>query len=449
MDLIIKVTQAHGLVSLKKLRAVTHPYVFIRHDRHTKKSLVHKKGMAAPVWNVEARFLAVAWAPPIEIRFEVYDEGKWGLGDMLIGTTVFTLPPDATFLEGWFPIYAADVMTGHVFVRCDCLRHAPPTPIEKPRPSSTTSSEATFPLLQRDALRSPKRSSSSLSSVSSVGPLLSRRGSLIPVDTPWIEPDELIVSGNIGSGAFGAVERGRYRDHDVAIKTFHASLSSDNTAFEKEVQIMYRLNSEYTVRLFGISQTLRGQPSIVMEFMDGGNLRQYLDAAKRKSHHELTSMLFIALGIANGLVYLHKHRILHRDLKPLNVLLNRNGEVKLADFGISREDATNNMTAGIGTWLWMAPEVFDDCDYGVEADIHSFGVILTELDTLQRPYLDVKGGPFRLQEQIRNGTLRPTLRPNCPMWYQHLAADCMAADPVDRPTAAKVAKTLRQHMGWP
>ncbi|OQR84314.1 protein kinase [Achlya hypogyna] len=472
MDLIVKVPQAQELQSLKKLRTVTHPYVFIRHGRHTKKSLVHHKGMATPCWDVEARFPQVDASLPL--FFEVYDEGKWGLGDMLVGTASLPLPTNAPFFEGFIPIYQKTVMTGHIMVRCDCLvkdpRHHLATFLHTPLQETSQYSTAQ-PLVdksesatssQRQTMFTP-RSSGSLSNASSTTPRvppahysapaapirIASYDKLASADLPTIEASELVLTGSIGRGAFGTVDRGTYLGQAVAVKSFHDTGGDTLEAFEKEVQIMYRLNSEYTVRLLGIARMASGLPSIVMEYMDGGNLRQFLECAKCRANHDLTSVLFIALAIANGLKYLHRHRIMHRDLKPLNVLLNSAQEVKLADFGISREDATSNMTVGAGTFLWMAPEVFEDSEYGVEADIYSFGVILTELNTLQRPYVGEKGGMLRILDQIRQHRLRPALRPDCPMWYRQLAEDCMAADPIDRPTAAKVAKIIQQHTPAP
>ncbi|OQS01970.1 kinase [Thraustotheca clavata] len=467
MDLIIKVPQARELKSLKALRKVSNPYVFIRGGLHTKKSEVHNKGMSAPEWTVEANFKNVNADKFPTILFEVYDEGKWGFGDMFIGKTALLIPIDSTFFEGWLPIHNNDTMTGLIYVRCDRLvKDVAEIPSiqendVKIRKANHSSGESPFSTTEASAGVNPTSSQSDLR-----GFLLSNNGShgdgfvlarqvSKSIEIPVIEPHELKILEILGKGAQGNVDLCIYKNQQVAVKSFfNVNASTAQSNFEKEVDIMFRLNSVFTVRLFGVSQVISNEPKIVMEYMDKGNLREFLVKIKRQvtidiTRHDVKSVLFIALAIADGLCYLHKLRIVHRDLKPLNVLMNSKNEVKLADFGISREDAygnQNDMTMDVGTSLWMAPEVCKDNNYSVEADVYSFGVILTELETLERPYHNVRGSIFSIQSKVIKGNLRPKLSDQCPDWYRKLATDCMAADPIDRPTAAQVAKILRHQI---
>ncbi|RHY01692.1 hypothetical protein DYB36_013521, partial [Aphanomyces astaci] len=99
----------------------------------------------------------------------------------------------------------------------------------------------------------------------------------------------------------------------------------------------------------------------------------------------------IAIDIAQALVYLHSlsPKVIHRDLKSKNVLLDDNFTAKLSDFGISRlRQLEETMTAGVGTALWAAPEVFLAKKYNDRADVYSLGVVLSELDTCAIPYAD-------------------------------------------------------------
>ncbi|OQR81570.1 hypothetical protein ACHHYP_16455, partial [Achlya hypogyna] len=105
------------------------------------------------------------------------------------------------------------------------------------------------------------------------------------------------------------------------------------------------------------------------------------------------SALEVAWVIASALTDLHHEDFLHRDLKSHNVLLSSTNYIKLADLGLARSDA---MTKGVGTLYWMAPEVHDpEAKYNAAADIYSIGVILTELDTFQLPYADLKMAPVK------------------------------------------------------
>ncbi|GMF36269.1 unnamed protein product [Phytophthora lilii] len=100
----------------------------------------------------------------------------------------------------------------------------------------------------------------------------------------------------------------------------------------------------------------------------------------------------IALHVAHALTYLHSLEppVIHRDLKSRNILLNQMHEAKLTDFGISRERLDRTMTAGVGTSLWMAPEVMTGEKYDDKADMFSFGVVLSELDVHTLPYARIK-----------------------------------------------------------
>ncbi|GLE11392.1 hypothetical protein PINS_up023779 [Pythium insidiosum] len=141
--------------------------------------------------------------------------------------------------------------------------------------------------------------------------------------------------------------------------------------------------------------------------------------------------LRIALHVAEGLTYLHtlRPKIVHRDLKSKNVLIDSNWNAKLSDFGISREESSRQtMTSNVGSSLWIAPEVMMGNNYDEKADIFSFGIVLTELDSHQLPYHNVTtpdgrkvpdpailhmvtmgkiSGEFSAMSPHRHGTVRP------------------------------------------
>ncbi|OQR91706.1 hypothetical protein ACHHYP_20174 [Achlya hypogyna] len=181
--------------------------------------------------------------------------------------------------------------------------------------------------------------------------------------------------------------------------------------------------------------------------MDGGDLRHYLDKKRKGETVPIEySTLEVAWVIANALADLHHEDLLHRDLKSHNVLLSSSNYIKLADLGLARNDAST-MTKGVGTLYWMAPEVQTfGAKYNASADIYSFGVILTELNTLQVPYADVKMAQLEVMNGVVAGTLRPSLRPDCPVWLRDLATACMAHDPKQRPTAHEIVKLLQRQL---
>ncbi|KAI9911541.1 hypothetical protein PsorP6_009286 [Peronosclerospora sorghi] len=166
----------------------------------------------------------------------------------------------------------------------------------------------------------------------------------------------------------------------------------------------------------------------------------------------------LALDIAEALVYLHSFErpIIHWDLKPKNVLLSASWEAKVTDFGTSRalEEDDQTLTAKIGTVAWIAPEILRGVHYSEKADVHSFGVLLTELDTCCRPYAQgILPGESRHDRILSNtriavlvsdGSLRPHVRGDCPQSVSHLVEKCLAYDPVDRPSALQLHYELRK-----
>jgi len=192
---------------------------------------------------------------------------------------------------------------------------------------------------------------------------------------------------------------------------------------------------------------------LITEFMDRGDLRNVLQATDFNTF-PWQDKLQCALNIAEGLIYLHlmDPRVIHRDLKSRNVLLDSKSGAKITDFGVSRETDDATMTAGIGTYRWMAPEVLSDGHYAESADIFSFGVILSELDTHCVPYSDLRnasGNPMTdtaIMSKVMAGDLHPTFTSQCPEWYYGLALKCMSIDAADRPTAIEAAYFIRSQL---
>ncbi|EQC39506.1 TKL/DRK protein kinase, variant [Saprolegnia diclina VS20] len=222
-------------------------------------------------------------------------------------------------------------------------------------------------------------------------------------------------------------------------------------AFIDEIKLMARLDSPYIVRFYGAIYSHPSRIRCVMEYMDSGDLKDFLKVHPR-AHVNWAWKLEIALCIAKGLVYLHELPVIHRDLKSRNILMDSHMGSKLSDFGVSREETTETMTRGVGTYRWMAPEVLKDGHYSVAADIFSFGVILTELDTHQIPYLDKRDAKGKMLSdanliaQVLRGTMKPSFSSDCPPWVRVLALQCMSNDPSMRPTASDLAVGLQQRL---
>ncbi|KDO29763.1 TKL protein kinase [Saprolegnia parasitica CBS 223.65] len=470
MDLVVKVPQAHDLRSSKFFGSVKRPYALLRYAHDSAKTDVDPAGREAPRWTFRHRFARINPAAFPYLEVDVYDMDAHDGPGSAIGTCEIPVPTSPSCFQQWFKLSLNDKITGYIYIVLEVVarrrREGSSQRIERRASDSierrATASMERRPERRRDSVISTASSSGSSgsasakskalqSSSSSLSASFLQRTASLPETIPRIDPAELRVRSALGRGAYGSVALCIYKKRHVAVKTFHVTSGNvngdDHESFAKEVGVMYRLSSFYTVQLLGISHNEHDQPQIVMEYMSGGNLHEHLKLlGAANKEHDVTSLLYIALSVAKGLVYLHDQGIIHRDLKPANVLLSDDKvSVKLGDFGISRQYDVESMTNGIGTTPWMAPEVISSGNYTVQADIYSFGILLTELETLKPPYAGEKCSPFVLQGKVLNG-YRPSLRPTVPTWYKRLVASCVAGDPTARPTAAEIVEILTDQM---
>lgn len=263
----------------------------------------------------------------------------------------------------------------------------------------------------------------------------------------------------MAKGAYGEVWRGEFEGKEVAIKRLISDKRGDIRAMEvfaKEVRLASSLDHPNIVRYIGVSWRSLAELSMVSEFMPRGDLAHFL---KAKGSQQLTwrdDKLPLSVSIANALVYLHSlaPAIVHRDIKSLNVLLSEDMTAKLTDFGLSREWAFDQaMTSGVGTLLWTAPEVVRGERYTEKADVYSFGIVLSELDTCLLPFAQViKGDPRQMNNMealplIRSGMLKPQFRSDCPPALRALALTCVDNDPTTRPNAMQIVYMLRSKVG--
>ncbi|KAH9144544.1 hypothetical protein AeRB84_011515 [Aphanomyces euteiches] len=262
-----------------------------------------------------------------------------------------------------------------------------------------------------------------------------------------LDETKLLHIDVLASGANGVVSLAKYNGQRVAVKK---QLSSETTAdsvqtFIDEIKLVARLDCPYIVHFIGVSWLRPREIELVVEYMEQGDLRNYLESNPKLPWRQ---KLQIAMDCIDGLLYLHSMDIIHRDLKARNVLLTTKIRAKLTDFGIARECNEGTMTQGVGTCRWMAPEVLEGNRYTVAADIYSFGMVLVELDTHLVPYMQLREvSNFVMMERLREGSLAPEVLDTCPPAINSLLRKCIAWDPLQRPSGAEVAATLRLLVG--
>ena len=191
----------------------------------------------------------------------------------------------------------------------------------------------------------------------------------------------------IGEGSFGRVYKGRRKctGQTVAMKFIskNGKAEKDLRNLRQEISILRVLNHENIIRMFDYFETDR-EFCVVTEFAQG-ELFEILEDDGSLPEVEIQQ---IAKQMVNALKYLHDQRIIHRDIKPQNILIGGNGTIKLCDFGFARSMSVNTivLTSIKGTPLYMAPELVKEKPYDHTVDLWSLGVILYELFVGQPPF---------------------------------------------------------------
>ncbi len=197
----------------------------------------------------------------------------------------------------------------------------------------------------------------------------------------------------IGKGAMGMVYEGRDPKigRRVAIKTCRADVMENTSLknellvrFEREFQAAGALQHPYIVTIYDVGED-DGMPYIAMEFVEGFDLRQVME---NRGKYDVAAMVEIAAKVCEGLHHAHLRGIIHRDVKPANVLITKNGEVKIADFGIARVAGSVLTLDGsvVGTPHYMSPEQFAGDELDGRADLFSVGIILYEMLAGRKPF---------------------------------------------------------------
>ncbi|MCL6550370.1 MAG: Stk1 family PASTA domain-containing Ser/Thr kinase [Acidothermus cellulolyticus] len=246
----------------------------------------------------------------------------------------------------------------------------------------------------------------------------------------------------LGYGGMAEVRRGRdlRLGRDVAIKTLRVDLARDTsfqTRFRREAQAAAALNHPSIVAVYDTGESMLDGvpvPYIVMEYVEGRTLR---DILKSESHILPRRALEIVADILAALEYSHRNGIVHRDIKPGNIMLTRNGEVKVMDFGIARAVAQSTATvtqtaAVIGTAQYLSPEQARGEPVDPRSDIYSTGCVLYELLTGTPPFTGESAVAVAYQH-VREDPVPPSrLNPDVTPDIDAIVMKALAKNPANR-----------------
>jgi serine/threonine-protein kinase len=261
-----------------------------------------------------------------------------------------------------------------------------------------------------------------------------------------------LIEKELGSGAMGAVYLARYikNNHRVAIKIMSSSINSNASSslvarFEREAEILKHLNNPNIVRLFGIGK-FKGMRYYAMEVIDGETLEAIL---LRKGSFSWDETIELGKQICNALQHAHDNGVVHRDIKLSNLMVTKQGVLKLTDFGIAKDlDGTllTGANCAIGTAAYMSPEQCrGESTITGKSDLYSLGVVLFELLTGKRPFRGNNAVELFLHH-VQTKPERPSrINLEIPKFLDTLILHLLEKDPDDRPPSASVvAKILEE-----
>jgi len=263
------------------------------------------------------------------------------------------------------------------------------------------------------------------------------------------------LDGVVGRGGMAEVYRARdiRLDRIVAIKTLRTDLARDQifqARFRREAQSAASLNHPSIVAVYDTGEDMTSGvpvPYIVMEYVDGRTVRDLL----QEGHRLLPERsLEIIDGVLRALDYSHQAGIVHRDIKPGNVMVTRNGDIKVMDFGIARamSDAQATMTQTaqvIGTAQYLSPEQARGERVDSRSDLYSTGCLLYELLTGRPPFTGDSPVAIAYQHVRENPVPPSRVDPDVPPWADGIVLKAMAKSPADRyQTAADMRADLQR-----
>jgi eukaryotic-like serine/threonine-protein kinase len=244
------------------------------------------------------------------------------------------------------------------------------------------------------------------------------------------------VREEIGSGGMATVYKAVQQPlgRVVAVKALKPSIAVDSQfakRFEREAHFMASLQHENILHVHDFLKQ-DGSMFIIMEYVQGIDL---FDLLEKRRMLPVDVAAIVALAVARALDYAHFRGIVHRDVKPANVMISRQGEVKLMDFGIARDDSQRDLTetgTGLGTPSYMSPEQILGDKLDFRSDLFSLGIVLYQMVTGQKPFVEDDSHTVMQKIRLDRYTSPRKLNPAVPRQLEQVMARCMEKLPANR-----------------